>query len=111
MPPKVTIVDYGIGNLLSVRRGLEHWGFEVLTSDDPKTILKSERVVLPGVGSFRNGMSELIKRRLDETIRELASIEVPLLAICLGMQLLFEYGEEYGISAGLGVIPGGVISI
>ena len=111
MPPKVTIVDYGIGNLLSVRRGLEHWGFEVLTSGDPKTIFKSERVVLPGVGSFRNGMSELINRRLDVTIRELASIEVPLLAICLGMQLLFEYGEEYGISAGLGVIPGGVISI
>lgn len=111
MPPKVTIIDYGIGNLLSVRRGLEHWGFEVLTSDDPETILNSERVVLPGVGSFGNGMSELISRRLDVVIRKLASIEVPLLAICLGMQLLFEYGEEYGMTAGLGIIPGGVVSI
>ena len=111
MPPKVTLVDYGIGNLLSVRRGFEFWGFEVETSDNPKDILLSERVVLPGVGSFRNGISELQKRGLDEAIREVTSIGVPLLAICLGMQLLFDFGEEHGLTPGLGIIPGGVKEI
>jgi len=111
MPPKVTLVDYGIGNLLSVRRGFEYWGFEVVTSDDPKSILNSERVVLPGVGSFGIGMSELVCRGLDDAIREVASNGVPLLAICLGMQLLFDYGEELGLTVGLGVIPGGVKAI
>jgi len=111
MPPKVTLVDYGIGNLLSVRRGFEHFNFEVEITDDPKIILNSERVVLPGVGSFLVGMSELAKSGLDDVIRELASKEVPILAICLGMQLLFEYGEERGMTAGLGLIPGRVVAI
>jgi glutamine amidotransferase len=111
MPPKVTLVDYGIGNLLSVRRGFEHFNFEVVITDDPKIILNSERVVLPGVGSFLVGMSELAKSGLDDVIRELASKEVPVLAICLGMQLLFEYGEERGLTAGLGLIPGRVVAI
>jgi len=111
MPLSVTLVDYGIGNLLSVRRGFEYWGFNVVVSTDPETILRSDRVVLPGVGSFGIGMSELVARGLDDVIRELASNEVPLLAICLGMQLLFDYGEEHGVTAGLGVVPGRVIAI
>ena len=111
MPPKVTLVDYGIGNLLSVRRGFEFWGFEVETSDNPKYILSSERVVLPGVGSFRNGISELQKRGLDDAIREVATREIPLLAICLGMQLLFDFGLEHGLTPGLGIIPGAVKEI
>jgi len=111
MPPNVTLIDYGIGNLLSVRRGFEHLGFEVVTSDDPKTILKSECVVLPGVGSFGIGMSELMKRGLVDAICEIVTKGVPLLAICLGMQLLFDYGEEHGLHGGLGVIPGGVKAI
>jgi glutamine amidotransferase len=109
--PSVTLVDYGIGNLLSVQRGFEYWGINVIVSNDPKVILRSERVVLPGVGSFGIGMHELAARGLDNVIQELAKNEVPLLAICLGMQLLFEYGEEHGARAGLGVIPGSVIAI
>jgi glutamine amidotransferase len=108
MSPKVTLVDYGIGNLLSVRRGFEYWGFDVLTTDNPQTVIESDRVVLPGVGSFGLGMKELIYRGLDVAIRSVALSGTPLLAICLGMQLLFEEGEEYGFTAGLGIIKGKV---
>ena len=111
MAPKVTLVDYGIGNLLSVQRGFEYWGIDVETTDDPKNIMKAERVVLPGVGSFRLGMSELLKRGLADVIRDIASAGVPLLAICLGMQLLFDEGEEHGLNSGLGIIPGRVSAI
>ncbi len=111
MAPKVVLVDYGIGNLLSVQRGFEYWGINVETTDNPKTILTADRVVLPGVGSFRLGMSELVKRGLVDAIRDTAKSGVPLLAICLGMQLLFDYGEEHGPTNGLGIIPGRVSEI
>lgn len=111
MAPKVVLVDYGIGNLLSVQRGFEYWGINVETTDNPKTILTADRVVLPGVGSFRLGMSELVKRGLVDAIRDTAKSGVPLLAICLGMQLLFDYGEEHGPTNGLGIISGRVSEI
>lgn len=111
MAPKVVLVDYGIGNLLSVQRGFEYWGIKVETTDDPKTIMTADRVVLPGVGSFRLGMSELIKRGLVDVIRDVAITGVPILAICLGMQLMFDYGEEHGPTNGLGIIPGHVSEI
>jgi len=111
MAPRVVLVDYGIGNLLSVQRGFEYWGMNVEITDNPKTILMADRVVLPGVGSFRLGMSELVKRGLADAIRDVAISGVPLLAICLGMQLLFDYGEEHGLTNGLGIIPGHVSGI
>jgi glutamine amidotransferase len=109
--PKTTIIDYGAGNLLSVARAFEHLGSSVELTADSKKILTSQRVVLPGVGAFPNAMQELNKLNLVSTIQELASKQIPLLAICLGMQLLMEESEEFGITQGLGVIPGRVVPI
>ena len=86
--PEVVVVDYGMGNLLSVRRGLEHCGANVKVTSDPDSILSASRVVLPGVGAFADGMSELYDRGLNKVIREVAYQKIPLLGICLGFQLL-----------------------
>lgn len=107
--PEVTIIDYGVGNLLSVQRGLEHCGAKVILTSDPENILAAKRVVLPGVGAFGNAMQALNSLGLVEVIREIANRQTPLLGICLGMQLLLEESEEFGVTSGLGLIPGRVI--
>ncbi len=109
--PDVTVIDYGVGNLLSVQRGLEHCGARVTLTTDPERILAAERVVLPGVGAFGNAMRALEQLNLVEVIRSLARQQTPLLGICLGMQLLLEESEEFGITAGLGLIPGRVVPV
>lgn len=109
--PEITIIDYGVGNLLSVSRGLEHCGAKVNMSSDPEFILKSQKIILPGVGAFPNGMRALIELGLDTAIKEVVNNGVPLLGICLGMQLLLDESEEFGITKGLGVIPGKVVPI
>lgn len=109
--PEVAVMDYGVGNLLSVRRALEHCGANVTVTGDHAAILSSPRVVLPGVGAFANAMTELRRQGLDEVALEVASRGVPLLGICLGMQMLLEQSEEFGLSMGLALIPGRVISI
>jgi glutamine amidotransferase len=108
---EITVIDYGVGNLLSVSRGLEHCGAKVNVSSDPEFILKSKKVILPGVGAFPNGMRALIELGLDFVIKEVVNNDVPLLGICLGMQLLLDESEEFGITKGLGVIPGKVVPI
>jgi glutamine amidotransferase len=107
----VAVIDYGVGNLLSVRRALEHCGASVTVTGDPGAILSAARVVLPGVGAFANGMAELRSRKLDTVAREVAARGTPLLGICLGMQMLLEQSEEFGSTTGLGLIPGRVIPI
>lgn len=109
--PDVTIIDYGVGNLLSVQRGLEYWGAKVTLSSDAREILESERVVLPGVGAFPKAMEALNSRKLVSVIQEFAKSDKPLLAICLGMQLLMDESEEYGLTSGLGLIPGRVVPV
>jgi imidazole glycerol-phosphate synthase subunit HisH len=109
--PQVTVIDYGVGNLLSVQRGLEYCGAEVRLTSDPKQILDADRVVLPGVGAFPNAMEALLELNLIPVLQKLAKQDTPLLAICLGMQLLMEQSEEFGITAGLGLIPGRVVKI
>jgi len=109
--PDVIVIDYGVGNLLSVQRGLEHCGASVTLTADPERILAAERVVLPGVGAFGNAMRALEQLSLVEVIRSLARRQTPLLGICLGMQLLLEESEEFGITAGLGLIPGRVVPV
>jgi glutamine amidotransferase len=104
----IALVDYGIGNLRSVEKALQAVGAEVTLTSDPQAILRSEKVVLPGVGAFGDGMAGLRERSLVEAIRSLTARGTPLLGICLGMQLLFEVGEEMGEHAGLGLIPGRV---
>lgn len=108
---EVTVIDYGVGNLLSVRRALEHCGAKVNVTADPKSILSAVRVVLPGVGAFADGMAELKAKGLDTIVRRVAIKGTPLLGICLGMQLLFDESEEFGVTAGLGLIPGRVVNI
>lgn len=109
--PEVTVIDYGVGNLLSVQRGLEHCGAKVILTADPEKILAAKRVVLPGVGAFANAMQALESMGLVAVIHEIAQRKIPLLGICLGMQLLLEESDEFGVTAGLGLIPGRVIAV
>lgn len=105
----VTIVDYGIGNLYSVKRAFEVCGAEgIIISDDPAVISAAERVVLPGVGAFSDGMRGLRERGLDVAIKEFGKSGRPLLGICLGMQLFASSGKEFGEWEGLDLIPGHV---
>jgi glutamine amidotransferase len=108
---EVTVIDYGVGNLLSVQRGLEHCGAKVTLTADPEQILAAKRVVLPGVGAFGNAMQALELLGLVAVIRKLAHRQTPLLGICLGMQLLLNESEEFGVTGGLGLIPGRVIPV
>lgn len=108
---EVTIIDYGVGNLLSVRRGLEYNYASVSVTGDPEQILNSDRLVLPGVGAFANGMNELIKRDFVSLLSEIALKGTPILGICLGMQFLLDKSEEFGSTDGLGLIPGTVQAI
>ena len=107
----VTVIDYGVGNILSVLRGFEYFGAKVELTSDPEKILSAQRVVLPGVGAFPKAMEVLTSLNLVKVIQELANKGTPLLAICLGMQLLLEESDEFGITAGLGLIPGRVVAV
>jgi len=109
--PEVIIIDYGVGNLLSVQRGLERVGAKVLITGDPERILAAARVVLPGVGAFGNAMHELNRLHLVDAIRDVAARGTPLLGICLGMQLLLDESDEFGVTVGLRLIPGRVIPV
>ena len=109
--PRVVIVDYGVGNLLSVQRAVEECGAQVITSSEPNIIAQADRVILPGVGAFANGMQALESLGLVKVIKAIAADGIPLLGICLGMQLLFDESEEYGLTKGLGIIPGRIVSI
>ncbi|MFC5401724.1 imidazole glycerol phosphate synthase subunit HisH [Cohnella soli] len=108
---KIMIIDYDAGNLLSVKRALEHCGAEVSVSGDPEKILKADRVLLPGVGAFGSAMSALRERELVPCIRKFAASGKPFLGICLGMQLMFDESEEFGHHEGLGLIPGRIVHI
>ena len=109
--PEVAVIDYGMGNLLSVCRGLEHCGATVNVTADPDAILSAPRVVLPGVGAFADGMAELRRQALDAVVREVAAQGTPLLGICLGMQMLLDESAEVGRTLGLGIIPGCVVPV
>lgn len=108
---KVVIIDYGVGNLLSVKRGFEYHGIKAITSSNPEEILSAKRVVLPGVGAFSNAMQALRDLNLISVIRSVGDKGTPLLGICLGMQLLFDDSEEFGFCEGLKLIPGKVVRL
>ncbi|MBL1293496.1 MAG: imidazole glycerol phosphate synthase subunit HisH [Thiotrichales bacterium] len=105
----VAVIDYGMGNLRSVSKALEHVSPNALVqvTNDPKIIAESDRVVFPGVGALREAMAELKRLSLDELIKDLVK-EKPFLGICLGMQALFGSGEENGGCDALGILPGTV---
>ena len=105
MTKKIAIIDYGLGNLRSVIRGLERAGSAAFITNDATEIAAADGIVLPGVGAFSEGMEQL--GTLKETVIA-ATRDVPLLGICLGMQMLLEKSEEHGEHSGLGLIPGQV---
>lgn len=111
MSNTVTLIDYGVGNLLSVARAFEHCGATVLISHYPADIDRAERLVLPGVGAFADGMQGLVERGLVDSIQRFARSGRPMLGICLGMQMLATMSEEFGEHRGLDLIPGRVRAI
>ena len=105
---RVALVDYGMGNRRSVEKALEHVGAEVVRTADPGALDDAERLVLPGVGAFPEAMRRLRALGLADALRERAAAGIPLLGICLGMQLLFEASDEHEGAEGLGLLPGTV---
>ncbi|GAE91481.1 imidazole glycerol phosphate synthase amidotransferase subunit [Gracilibacillus boraciitolerans JCM 21714] len=106
----IAIVDYGMGNVASVRTAFLRLGYEVEITDSMERLEQATHIILPGVGSFQAAVEEINQRNLLKPLRRLAK-QKPFLGICLGMQLLFEKGYENGISDGLGLIPGEVDKI
>jgi imidazole glycerol-phosphate synthase subunit HisH len=104
--PAVAVVDYGMGNRRSVEKALEHVGAQATISREPEQLIGADGLVIPGVGAFPVAMRNLRELGLIGPIRECASRGIPVLGICLGMQLLFEHSEELGQTDGLGLIAG-----
>ena len=102
----VAIVDYGVGNLFSLRSSFAAIGVEAEVTSDPEVIRRADRVILPGVGAFGDAAEKLRQTGLDRVVREEAGRGKPLMGICLGMQLLFERSYEYGEHEGLGLLKG-----
>ncbi|MBE0598624.1 MAG: imidazole glycerol phosphate synthase subunit HisH [Desulfuromonadales bacterium] len=105
----ITIIDYGMGNLRSVQKGFERVGLSAKVSADPRDVEKAERLVLPGVGAFRDCMANLRAGGFVEPIRAHVTAGRPFLGICLGLQLLFTQSEEFGHHQGLDLIAGKVV--
>jgi glutamine amidotransferase len=102
----IAILDYGMGNLRSVEKALERVGAQVEVTNDHARVRAADGLVLPGVGAFPKAMAEIHRLELDAVLHERAEAGVPVLGICLGMQLLFEGSEELGGAEGLGLLPG-----
>ncbi|MEE8824828.1 imidazole glycerol phosphate synthase subunit HisH 1 [Lentilactobacillus sunkii] len=107
----IVIIDYDTGNTRNVKNALDYLGVPNQLSADPKQILVADGLILPGVGAFKKAMDSLNERGLVTTIRQAADKGIPMLGICLGMQLLFDKSFEFGESEGLGLIPGEVVPI
>ena len=104
----VAIVDYGVGNLFSLKSSLAAIGAEAVVTADPEVLAKADQIILPGVGAFEDAAGKLRDTGLDRVVKDLAASGKPLMGICLGMQMLFEKSYEFGEHEGLGLIPGAV---
>lgn len=102
----IAIIDYGAGNLQSVKKALDFIGAENIITDDPQVIMSADKVLLPGVGSFGDAMGSMREKNLVETVKQCADSGKPFLGICLGLQLLFEESEESPGVEGLGIFKG-----
>ena len=107
----IAIVDYGVGNLFSLRSSLSAVGAEVAVTGDGDVLRRADKIILPGVGAFGDAAAKLRATELDAVVIAEAKAGKPLLGICLGMQLLLERSLEYGEHAGLGLIPGDVVPL
>jgi len=104
----IAIVDYGVGNLFSLKSSFSAIGREAVVTGDAETIRRADRVLLPGVGAFADAAEKLRASHLDSLMKDLAAVGKPLMGICLGMQMLFDKSFEFGEYEGLGLIPGEV---
>ena len=104
----IAIIDYGVGNLFSLKCSFESIGADICVTSDPEVIASAERIVLPGVGAFEDAAKKLRESGLDKVVKSECAKGKPLLGICLGMQMLFEKSFEYGEHEGLGLIKGNI---
>lgn len=107
----ICIIDYGVGNLFSLRSSFEFIGADVCVSSDPAVISGADKIILPGVGAFGDAADKLFQSGLGDVLISRAKAGIPVLGICLGMQLLFKKSYEYGEHRGLGLIKGSVCPI
>jgi imidazole glycerol-phosphate synthase subunit HisH len=107
----IAILDYGMGNLRSVAKALEHVGAEPVLTHDHSLIRRASAIVLPGVGAMPKAMEKVRALALDEVLRERVESDVPVLGLCMGMQLLFEGTEEHGGAEGIGLLQGTVVRL
>ena len=107
----IGIIDYDAGNIKSVEKALHYLGEQTVVSRDPQVLLKADKVILPGVGSFGDAMNNLNKFGLVPVIREITEKKTPFLGICLGLQLLFESSDETPGVEGLGLLKGKITKI
>ncbi len=106
---EIAIIDYGMGNLKSVQKAFKALGFNAEVTSDPEEIIKAGKVILPGVGAFRDAIAELNSTGLGEATKEVVKKGTPILGICLGMQLMFDKSYEYGEHQGLGILQGEIV--
>ena len=104
----VAIIDYGVGNLFSLRSSLREIGAEAVVTSDEKVIAEADRIILPGVGAFEDAARKLRESGMADVVKREAAAGKPVMGICLGMQLMFDVGYEYGVHEGLGLIRGSV---
>jgi len=107
-PPRIAVVDFGAGNLRSVAKALERSGLIADITSDPAVVCRADGVVLPGVGAFADAVAALGASGLDDAVRERLAARRPYLGLCLGLQVLFDEGDEHGVTPGLGIFPGRV---
>ena len=107
----IAVIDYGAGNVFNVLKACAYLGVDARLTDDPETILNADGIIFPGVGAFKSAMDHLQQRGLDQVLKQAVQKGIPLLGICLGMQMLFESSAEFGLTPGLGLIPGKVVKL
>lgn len=105
----IAIIDYGVGNLFSIKSSFEAVGADTVVTSDPETIRSADKIMLPGVGAFEDAARKLKESGLGEIVKQEEAKGKPLLGVCLGMQLLFERSHEYGVHEGLGILKGDVV--
>ena len=104
----IAIIDYGVGNLFSLKSSLREIGAEAVVTSDEKVIAEADRIILPGVGAFEDAARKLRESGMADVVKREAAAGKPMMGICLGMQLMFDVGYEYGVHEGLGLIRGSV---
>lgn len=105
----IAIIDYGVGNLRSVEKAFTSQGIEAVVTSDEKILRKADKLVLPGVGAFKACMDGLKARGFDELVLEAAKTGKPIIGLCVGLQMMFDEGHEFGVHKGLGLMPGRVV--